>query len=74
MLKFLKRLAKNKKGSEVVEKIFMVVVSIAVAAVATTWIVTTVNKAMAIGNDAAGDLGSTDAPSVDNPMGTTPGA
>ena len=72
MLKFLKRLAKNKKGSEVVEKIFMVVVSI--AAVATTWIVTTVNKAMAKGNDAAGDLGSTDAPSVDNPMGTTPGA
>lgn len=46
MIKFLKQLAKNKKGSEVVEKIFMVVVSVAIAAVAVTWIVTMVNDAM----------------------------
>lgn len=75
MLVFFKKLAKNKKGSEVVEKIFMIVVSLAIAAVAATWITTTVNNAMKKGNDAAGDLGSTDDPSVTNPLDpSTPGA
>lgn len=69
MLKFLKKLAKNKKGSEVVEKILMIVISLSVAAVATTWIVTTVNNAMSKGNQAAGDLGTETDPSVTNPLG-----
>ena len=69
MLKFLKKLAKNKKGSEVVEKIFMIVISLAVAAVAATWITTTVNNAMSKGNQAAGALGTETDPSVSNPLG-----
>lgn len=46
MIKFFKKLAKNKKGSEVVEKIFMVIVSVTIAAIAVTWIVSMVNDAM----------------------------
>ncbi len=38
MIKFLKKIASNKKGSEVVEKIAMVVVSVAIAAAAVTFI------------------------------------
>ncbi len=45
MIKFIKKLAKNKKGSEVVEKIFMIVVSVGIAAFAAGWIYKVVNDA-----------------------------
>lgn len=69
MLKLLKKLAKNKKGSEVIEKIFVVLGSLAIAAAATAWIVAIVNNAMNKGNQAAGDLGTEVDPSVTNPIG-----
>lgn len=45
MIKVLKKLATNKKGSEIVEKIFMVVASVALAAIAIAFIVSQINKA-----------------------------
>lgn len=67
MIKFLKQLAKNKKGSEVVEKIFMVVVSIAIAAVAVTWIVSLVNSAMAKNGEATNESTINGTDEVTNP-------
>ena len=52
MIKVLKKLATNKKGSEIVEKIFMVVASIALAAIAIAFIVSKINEAA--GDDIAG--------------------
>ena len=44
MIKVLKKLATNKKGSEIVEKIFMVVASIALAAIAIAFILSKINE------------------------------
>lgn len=54
MIKVLKKLATNKKGSEIVEKIFMVVASVALAAIAIAFIVNQINKATGEDNPIAG--------------------
>ncbi len=49
MIKLFKKLAANKKGSELVQTIFIVGVALVAGGLVTTWIVNTVQKKM---NDA----------------------
>lgn len=51
MIKLFRKLAKNNKGSEVVEKILMVVVSLAIGAAAVVWIWKMVSDASKTGDD-----------------------
>ena len=65
----LRTIASNKQGSEVVEKIFMVVVSVAIGVVATTFIARAVNDKIANANTTIGVNSS--APTVDEGINGT---
>ena len=59
MIKVLKKLATNKKGSEIVEKIFMVVASVALAAIAVAFIASKIKEVSSATVDEDGQVSTT---------------